>query len=138
MKYSREAERTLLFPTSTAAPCGFLLTLRTRRNDACRITCRRRCSLRRNPKLNLQLRQTTSVNNHDASSIDATCIHKIVLRSTCSCLAFGVATAISDYVAGGSRLLLQLHREIVEAGPLIVGPNGPGLLQLSRPTRWCG
>src|SRR2546423_8355370 len=115
--------------------CWLLLTIRTWRDRPCRIRCRRRRPLRHDPQLYLQLRQTASVYHHDASGIDATRVHQIILRAICSRLASCVATAVANQVALRCRLVLQLDPEVVESGLLIVEPDVAILVELTR--RWC-
>src|SRR5438067_6599817 len=111
----------LLFAAAaTASSRWLLLTIRTRRYRTGCIGCRRSRTLRHDPQLYLQLRHTAPVDNHNASGIDAARVDQIILGAICSRLAFSVATAVADDVALRCRLVLQLDREVVESGLLIV------------------
>src|SRR2546422_158190 len=123
----------LLFPaTATASSRWLLLTIRTWRTRTGCIGCRRSRALRHDPQLYLQLRHAATVHHHDASGIDATRVDQIILGAICSRLALSVATAVADDVALGGRLVLQLDREVVESGLLIVEPDVAILVELMR------
>src|ERR1044072_8883530 len=129
------AKGLLFTATATASSCRLLLTIRTWRDRACRIRRRRSRTLRHDPQLHLQLRHTPTVHHHNASGVDATRVDQIILRAICSRLAFSVATAIADDVALGGRLVLQLDREVVESGLLIVEPDIAILVKFARRNR---
>src|SRR5438067_8772176 len=139
LKIKRTAERAafaapfLLFPApATASSRWLLLTIRTWRYRTGCIGCRRSRTLRHDPQLYLQLRHTAPVDNHNASGIDAARVDQIILGAICSRLAFSVATAVADDVALRCRLVLQLDREVVESGLLIVEPDVAILVELMR------
>src|SRR6059058_2663506 len=117
--------------TATASSRWLLLTIRTRRYRTCRIRCGRSRALRHDPQFHLQLRHAATVHHHDASGIDATRVDQIILGAICSRLAFSVATAVADDVALGCRLVLQLDREVIESGSLIVKADVAILVELT-------
>src|SRR5438067_9021673 len=123
----------LLFAAAaTASSRWLLLTIRTWRYRTGCIGCRRSRTLRHDPQLYLQLRHTAPVDNHNASGIDAARVDQIILGAICSRLAFSVATAVADDVALRCRLVLQLDREVVESGLLIVESDVAILVELTR------
>ena len=87
--------------------------------------------MRNDPQLDLQFRQTSRINRHQPSGIDATSIDEVILGAIRSRQALGIAATITDDVALGGRLVLQLNREVVESGLLIVKADVAILIELT-------
>src|SRR5947207_2340911 len=95
-------------PASSAGSPGWFLgfALGTWRDDTCRVSRRRRRTLRRDPELNLQFRQTSTINYHDTTGIDAARIDQVVLGTICALQTFRTAAAVANDIALGSGLVL--------------------------------
>ena len=87
--------------------------------------------MRSDPKLDLQLRQTSTINSHQPAGVDAASVDEVILGAIRSRQALGIAATVTDDVALGCRLVLQLNREVVESGLFIVKADVAILVELT-------
>jgi hypothetical protein len=82
--------------------------------------------------LNEQLWQTTAIDHYQATGINAASVDEVVLGAISSRRTLGIAAAVANDVALSSWLVLQLNREVIESGLLIVESDVAILVKLAR------
>src|SRR5881394_793139 len=134
-KESRERLKLFLFASATRSAAlasgRLLLAIRTRRDYATSIARRRSRTLRHDPQLDLQVRQAARIGRHQSAGIDAARVDEIILRTVRARQTLGIAAAVADDVTLSGRLVLQLDREVVESGLLIVEADVAILVELT-------
>src|SRR5262245_5764663 len=107
------------------------LTLRTRRHDVVRASSRRVRTLRYDPQLDSKIRTASTINHYDTRSIDSAVVDQVILGALCTSSTFTLTATVDNVVALSSWLVLQLNREVVESGLLIVESDVAILVELN-------